>query len=345
MYGGVFSSKVVAPVASAAKDAGRLVAKNPRWGRLGGRRSASTIPFAKGLQELLSLQIEKSRPDPLVPGEVSPFLTVPSHIGRPSYADTGKSPPFDGNEYEIHDAEGIKRMRASGKLAAQVLQHAGTLAKEGVTTDEIDKAVHKMIVDNNAYPSPLNYGNFPKSVCTSINECYCHGIPDSRPLKDGDLLNIDVTVYLNGYHGDCSKMFFIGNVSEEGKRVAEVAKQCRDSAIAICAPGVEFMEIGAVIQDIAHKNKCTIMKDFVGHGVGKVFHAAPYVHHHRNRFPGVMKENMTFTIEPIICTGNGRSMKTWDDKWTVVAPDGSLSAQLEHTILITKDGSDILTLP
>lgn len=178
--------------------------------------------------------MHRDRPNALIQGTVSPRLTVPPHIERPSYAETGQAPPFNRDRFEIHDEQvgrselqihsmcpiqqffngvvlqGLEKMRASGKLAAQVLDFAGSLVEPGITTDAIDKAVHKMIVENGAYPSPLNYENFPKSVCTSINECFCHGIPDSRQLQNGDLINIDVTVYLNGYHGDCSKMIYVG---------------------------------------------------------------------------------------------------------------------------------------
>ncbi|KAL5992749.1 Methionine aminopeptidase 1D, chloroplastic/mitochondrial [Asimina triloba] len=156
----------------------------------------------------------------LKPGKVSPRLPVPDHIQKPPYANSGRFPGIAGGP-EVHDQKGIESMRASGRLAARVLEHAGTLVKPGIMTDEIDKAVHQMIIDNGAYPSPLGYGGFPKSVCTSVNECVCHGIPDSRPLEDGDIINIDVTVYLNGYHGDTSATFFCGNVDEEAKAFVE----------------------------------------------------------------------------------------------------------------------------
>lgn len=157
----------------------------------------------------------------LRPGQISPPRPVPEQIQRPPYVKSRK-PPGIGSGSEVHDKKGIEKMRASGRLAAQVLQYAGTLVKPGIMTDEIDQAVHQMIIDNGAYPSPLGYGGFPKSVCTSINECICHGIPDSRPLEDGDIINIDVTVYLNGYHGDTSAMFFAGTVDEEAKNLVQV---------------------------------------------------------------------------------------------------------------------------
>uniref|UniRef100_A0A0E0K5I7 Peptidase M24 domain-containing protein n=1 Tax=Oryza punctata TaxID=4537 RepID=A0A0E0K5I7_ORYPU len=256
-------------------------------------------------------------PRRLRPGKVSPRLSVPKHIQRPPYVNARQRPGLS-NGPEIHDERGIERMRASGKLAAQVLKFAGTLVKPGITTDEIDKAVHQMIVDNGAYPSPLGYCGFPKSVCTSVNECICHGIPDSRPLEDGDIINIDVTVYLN------------------------VTRECLDKAISICAPGVEIKQIGRTIQNHADKFKFGVVRQFVGHGVGQVFHAEPVVLHFRNSEWGRMTLNQTFTIEPMLTVGSINPV-IWSDDWTAVTEDGSLSAQFEHTILITEDGAEILT--
>ncbi|VVB09968.1 unnamed protein product [Arabis nemorensis] len=277
----------------------------------------------------------------LRPGNVSPRRPVPDHITKPPYVDSRKVPGISSG-LEIHDKKGIERMRASGRLAAMVREYAGTLVKPGVTTDEIDEAVHNMIIENGAYPSPLGYGSFPKSVCTSVNECICHGIPDSRPLEDGDIINIDVTVYLNGYHGDTSATFFCGNVDEEAKKLVQVTKECLDKAISICGPGVEYKKIGKIIHDHADKHKYGVVRQFVGHGVGRVFHADPVVLHCRNNEAGHMVLNQTFTIEPMLTIGS-RNPVMWDDNWTVVTEDASLSAQFEHTILITKDGAEILT--
>lgn len=278
----------------------------------------------------------------LKPGVISPPLPVPAGINRPPYAETKENPPWDDN-YQVHDKQGIERMRRSGKLAAEVLEMAGKLVKPGTVTDDIDKAVHKMIIENGAYPSPLNYGGFPKSVCTSINECICHGIPDSRPLQDGDIVNIDVTVFLDGHHGDTSRMFLVGDsVSEEAKRLVEVTKESLDAAIAICRPGAAFKEIGSAIQKVANANKMNVVKSFVGHGVGRVFHSSPVILHYPNREKGVMEIGQTFTIEPMLTLGSIKP-KIWADEWTAVTADGSLSAQFEHTLLITEDGVDILT--
>ncbi|TVU28613.1 hypothetical protein EJB05_20136 [Eragrostis curvula] len=242
----------------------------------------------------------ENNPTRLRPGKVSPRLSVPNHIQRPPYVDSRQRPRVN-NGPEIHDEKGIECMRASGRLAAQVLKFAGTLVKPGITTDEIDKAVHQMIINHGAYPSPLGYCGYPKSVCTSVNECICHGIPDSRPLEDGDIINIDVTVFLNGYHGDTSATFFCGDVDDEAKKLVQVTKECLDKAISICAPGVEIKRIGRTIQDHAEKYKYGVVRQFVGHGVGKVFHAEPVVLHFRNNEWGRMMLNQTFTIGTCFC--------------------------------------------
>lgn len=270
------------------------------------------------------------------------MLPVPDSIPLPPYAKSGEMPPWCSDP-EIQDEAGIEKMRASGNLAARVLMMAGSMVKPGVTTDEIDRAVHKMVIENGAYPSPLNYGKFPKSVCTSVNECMCHGIPDSRPLEEGDIVNIDVTVYLDGHHGDCSRMFFCGEVSEDARRLCEKNREALEAAIAICGPGVPFKEVGKAVGKVAKPAKLAVNKDFVGHGVGKVFHASPAVYPVSNPFqPEVMQVGQTFTIEPIFTLGTDK-YKMWKDDWTAVTRDGSWAAQHEHTLLITKDGVEILT--
>ncbi len=220
---------------------------------------------------------------------------------------------------------------------------AGSMVQVGTTTDAIDRAVHKMIIEGGAYPSPLRYGGFPKSVCTSINECICHGIPDSRQLRDGDIVNIDVTVFLDGHHGDTSRMFFVGeSATEESRRLVAATKESLDAAIAICAPSVPFKRIGDEIQKVANQRKMNVVKSFVGHGVGTVFHSSPVIMHYPNREPGKMQVGQTFTIEPMLTLGSIKP-KIWKDNWTAVTADGSLSAQFEHTLLITETGVEILT--
>ncbi|XP_010262963.1 PREDICTED: methionine aminopeptidase 1B, chloroplastic-like isoform X2 [Nelumbo nucifera] len=207
-----------------------------------------------GLEEAMRIKRERElrtttrfrRRPPLRRGKVSPRLPVPDHIPKPPYLNTTLLPELS-SEHQIHDAEGIPHMKAACELAARVLDYAGTLIRPSVTTDEIDKAVHKMIIDAGAYPSPLGYGGFPKSVCTSVNECMCHGIPDSRQLQDGDIINIDVTVFLNGYHGDTSKTFLCGNVDDATKRLVKVTEECLERAISVCKDGANFMNIGKTI--------------------------------------------------------------------------------------------------
>ncbi|XP_044489060.1 methionine aminopeptidase 1B, chloroplastic isoform X2 [Mangifera indica] len=232
---------------------------------------------------------------PLRRGRVSPRLPVPDHIPKPPYLSSNILPELSP-EPQIHDSEGITKMRAACELAAKVLNYAGTLVRPSVTTNEIDKAVHQMIIEAGAYPSPLGYGGFPKSVCTSVNECMCHGIPDSRQLQDGDIINIDVTVYLNGYHGDTSKTFFCGNVSNELKRLVKVTEECMEKAISVCQHGANFKKIGKRICDHAEKYGYGVVERFVGHGVGTVFHSEPIILHNRNEKRGFMVEGQTFTI-------------------------------------------------
>ncbi|XP_063115351.1 methionine aminopeptidase 1D, mitochondrial isoform X6 [Cavia porcellus] len=211
-----------------------------------------------------------------------------------------------------------------------------------MTTEEIDALVHQEIISHNAYPSPLGYGGFPKSVCTSVNNVLCHGIPDSRPLQDGDIINIDVTVYYNGYHGDTSETFLVGNVDECGKKLVEVAKRCRDEAIAACRAGAPFSVIGNTISHITHQNGFQVCPHFVGHGIGSYFHGHPEIWHHANDNDLLMEEGMAFTIEPIITEGSPE-FKVLEDAWTVVSLDNQRSAQFEHTVLITSRGAKILT--
>ncbi|CDY58353.1 hypothetical protein Bca4012_096807 [Brassica carinata] len=260
------------------------------------------------------------RNPPLRRGRVSPRLLVPDHIPRPPYAESG--------------------------LAARVLNSAGTLVKPSVTTNEIDKAVHDMIVEAGAYPSPLGYGGFPKSVCTSVNECMCHGIPDSRQLQWG-YNYIDVTVYLDGYHGDTSRTFFCGEVDEGFKRLVKVTEECLEKGIAVCKDGANFKKIGKRISEHAEKYGYNVVERFVGHGVGPVFHSEPLIYHYRNDEPGHMVEGQTFTIGLLlfhlmmdtICV-----CRTDSDNWTTLTADGGVAAQFEHTILITRTGSEILTI-
>lgn len=245
----------------------------------------------------------------------------------------------------IKSAREIELMKATSKLAAQTLEYIAPFVVVGVSTEEINTLCHDFIIKHGAYPSPLNYHGFPKSVCTSLNEVICHGIPTkSEILKDGDILNIDVTTYLNKFHGDTNKTFLVGNVSPEVKKLVDVTYQCMREAIKVVRPGGHIGDIGAVIQEIAHAHGYSVVEDYCGHGIGREFHEAPQVVHVGKRGTGAeMKPGMTFTIEPMINLGvkEGKVLK---DGWTVVTRDKKWSAQFEHTILVTPEGHEILTL-
>jgi methionyl aminopeptidase len=239
----------------------------------------------------------------------------------------------------------IELMRATCKLASQTLEYIGPFVKPGASTEELNQLCHDYILKHDAYPSPLNYNGFPKSVCTSLNEVICHGIPTTKDvLKDGDILNIDVTTYLNKFHGDTNKTFFVGNVSEEIKKLVEVTYACTREGINQVRPGAHIGDIGATIQEIAHGHGYSVVEEYCGHGIGREFHEEPQVVHVGRKGHGAeMKPGMTFTIEPMINLG-ARHCELLKDNWTVITKDGKWSAQFEHTILVTDDGHDILTL-
>ncbi len=241
-------------------------------------------------------------------------------------------------------AEEITKMRLAGKLAGEVLMMIGDYVKAGVTTDELNQICHDYIVnEQQAIPAPLNYNGFPKSICTSVNHVVCHGIPGEKTLKKGDIINIDVTVIKDGYHGDTSKMFFVGEPSILAKRLVEVTQQCLYKAIDIVKPGVRLGDIGALIQEYAESHRFSVVREYCGHGIGRVFHEDPQVLHYGKAGSGlVLTEGMTFTIEPMINAGK-RHVKLLGDDWTVVTKDRKLSAQWEHTLLITHDGVEVLT--
>ncbi len=235
-------------------------------------------------------------------------------------------------------------MRVAGRLAGEVLQMIRPHVKAGVTTNELDRICHDYIVNvQQAIPAPLNYHGFPKSICTSVNHQICHGIPSEKKLKNGDIINIDITVIKDGYHGDTSKMFFVGEPSIRGKRVSEVSHECLKLAIEIVKPGTRLGDIGHVIQQYAESNNFSVVREYCGHGIGKGFHEDPQVLHYGEAGTGITLESgMIFTIEPMINAGK-RQVKLLNDNWTVVTKDHSLSAQWEHTILVTSDGHEVLT--
>ncbi|XP_068103141.1 methionine aminopeptidase 1D, mitochondrial isoform X3 [Hyperolius riggenbachi] len=260
---------------------------------------------------------------------------------KPDYVTTGIVPEW-GDFIEIKDEDQIEGLRQACQLARHILLMAGKFLKVGMTTEEIDAFVHENIISLNAYPSPLGYGGFPKSVCTSVNNVVCHGIPDSRPLEDGDIINIDVTVFSGGYHGDTSETFLVGNVDEVGCKLVKTARRCRDEAIAACKPGAPLCVIGNTISHIAKENNFQVCPQFIGHGIGSYFHGHPEIWHHANVNDMEMEEGMAFTIEPIIMEGSP-DFKILPDKWTAVSRDNKRSAQFEHTIVITSTGAEILT--
>ncbi len=249
----------------------------------------------------------------------------------------------------IKTAEEIVKMRAAGKLAAQVLEMIEPHVKAGVTTNELNDICAKYTEEKNAISAPLNYHGFPKSICTSVNHVICHGIPNDTPLKDGDIANLDITVILDGYHGDTSKMFLVGDVSPKNKRLCRITQESLYLAIKKVRPGMKLGEIGTTIEKFIKASKSglekySIVQDYCGHGIGSVFHEAPQVVHYKNNDKTVLRPGMCFTIEPMINAGRNTSVLDSEDKWTVRTSDGKNSAQYEHTLLVTEKGVEILTL-
>jgi methionyl aminopeptidase len=268
---------------------------------------------------------------------------VPPSIPRPSYADTGV--PVRWNEPRVKSPEIIDRMRRAGRAAGEVLELAGRAVRPGITTDEIDALVHEVTIERGGYPSPLNYHNYPKSVCTSVNEVICHGIPDDRELQDGDIVNLDVTVFLDGVHGDTNATFLVGDVDPESRSLVQVTRECMWKGIDTVRPGRPISDIGRAIEDHAKKHRYGVVRAFIGHGIGEQFHTDLQVlHYYDPNATTIMRPGMTFTIEPMITLGTWRHVM-WDDGWTAVTADGRRTAQFEHTILVTDDGYDVLTLP
>ncbi len=277
----------------------------------------------------------------VVQGEISPYRPVPAHIARPSYADTGI--PAKWAEPRVKSPEIIERMRHAGAVAAEVLRLAGEMVRPGLPTDDIDAYVHQLTIERNGYPSPLNYNGFRKSVCTSVNEVICHGIPDSRELVDGDILNIDVTVFIDGVHGDTNATFFVGDVDPASKQLVHVTEECMWYGIEAVVPGRPVSDIGKAIEQHAKKHRYGVVRSFVGHGIGEQFHTdLQILHYYDAKSTTIMRPGMTFTIEPMITLGSWQ-FRLWDDEWTAVTADGKRTAQYEHTILVTDDGAEVLT--
>ncbi|KAK7063716.1 methionine aminopeptidase [Favolaschia claudopus] len=269
---------------------------------------------------------------------------VPQHIARPEYAGGSPTVPEDVNGKVQLGGDAERRVRAAAKLAKNVREFAGTLVKASVTTNEIDAAVHEYIVSRNAYPSPLLYSGFPRSCCTSVNNVLAHGIPDDRPLEDGDIVCVDVTVYLDGYHGDTAQTFLVGNVDDAGKELARMTNAALDAGISACGPGKHFSEIGRAIHEVIRRTDFCVSPHFTGHGIGTTFHRKPWILHDVNHEPEIMQPGHCFTIEPCIIEAKTPSCWIFPDGWTASTEDCARAAQAEHMVLITNSGYDVLTL-
>ena len=281
--------------------------------------------------------------DPLLPGRLSPRRSVPASIARPEYVDRPAPAPFEGSD--VQSAETIEAMRIAGRIAADALVEIGRNVRPGVSTDELDRIGHDFLIDHGAYPSTLGYRGYPKSLCSSLNEVICHGIPDSTELVDGDICNIDITAFIGGVHGDTNATFLAGGVREEARLLVERTHEATMRAIRAVRPGRPLSVVGRVIESYAKRFDYGVVRDFTGHGISTSFHSGLIVPHYDDpRIDVELREGMTFTIEPMLTLGTYQH-EMWDDGWTVVTRDRRWTAQFEHTIVVTSDGAEILTLP
>ena len=284
----------------------------------------------------------------LVPGTIGPRRTVPASIPRPEYVDRPAPRRYDGPE--VKDAATIEAMRQAGRLAARAMAEVATHVAPGVTTDELDRIGHEYLLDHGAYPSTLGYRGFPKSLCTSVNEVICHGIPDTTVLQDGDIVNVDITAYLTvdglGVHGDTDATYLVGEVDEESRLLVERTHEAMMRGIKAVVPGRQLNVVGRVIEAYAKRFGYGVVRDFTGHGIGTAFHSGLIVPHYDSApdHATVIEPGMTFTVEPMLTLGT-REWDMWADGWTVVTKDRRRSAQFEHTVLVTQTGAEILTLP
>jgi methionyl aminopeptidase len=343
-------------------------------------QNAAAFDSHYGYTRTSANRIHRKSRTPVVAHAVSKQRTVPAdlNITPPPYAKTGMvTPGVFPNQVLLHDEPSIERMRTAARLARKVLDKACTLAEEGVTTDNIDGAVHSAILRAGAYPSPLNYSGFPKSVCSSINEVICHGIPDARSLRNGDIVSFDVSCFVGGVHGDNCATVIVGDVDKDGisaddatapkdwrgvpqktkfandeeqelfvtgRRLVQAALESLNEGVAVCKPGACLSDIGKAIHAVADAYNYDTVRKYRGHGISEEFHCAPFVKHYRNSDALILQPGMIFTIEPMLTEGNSDCYE-WNDAWTVATVDGGRSAQFEHTVLITEDGVEILTLP
>ena len=279
----------------------------------------------------------------IAPGVISARRPVPAHIARPEYVDRTGPERFTGSE--VKDAETIEKIRVAARLAAQARDLVGSHVAPGVTTDELDRIGHEFLCDHGAYPSTLGYKGFPKSLCSSVNEVICHGIPDDRRVEDGDLVNIDITAYLDGVHGDTNATFLAGDVDEESRLLVERTREALDRGIKAVRPGRRVNVIGRVIESYARRFGYGVVREFTGHGIGTAFHSGLIIpHYDEPQFDDLIEVGMTFTIEPMLNLGT-HEWDMWDDGWTVVTKDRRRSAQFEHTLVVTPTGAEVLTLP
>lgn len=343
-------------------------------------QNAAAFDSHYGYTRTSANRIHRKSRTPVVAHAVSKQRMVPAdlNITPPPYAKTGMvTPGVFPDQVLLHDEPSIERMRTAARLARKVLDKACTLAEEGVTTDNIDGAVHSAILRAGAYPSPLNYSGFPKSVCSSINEVICHGIPDARSLRNGDIVSFDVSCFVGGVHGDNCATVIVGDVDKDGisaddatapkdwrgvpqktkfandeeqelfvtgRRLVQAALESLNEGVAVCKPGACLSDIGKAIHAVADAYNYDTVRKYRGHGISEEFHCAPFVKHYRNSDALILQPGMIFTIEPMLTEGNSDCYE-WNDAWTVATVDGGRSAQFEHTVLITEDGVEILTLP
>ncbi|MGI8678638.1 MAG: type I methionyl aminopeptidase [Jatrophihabitans sp.] len=282
---------------------------------------------------------------PIKQGTLSPRRNVPAGIVHPHYVGTWPGTAADRDDTMVKDADTIARMRVAGHVAADALLEVGRHVVPGVTTDELDRAGHEYLVAHGAYPSTLGYKDFPKSLCTSVNEVICHGIPDSRPLDRGDVVKVDITAYLDGVHGDTCATFYAGDVRADVRELGDRTREAMLRGIKAIRPGRPISVIGRVIESYAKRFGYGVVRDYTGHGVGPSFHTLPTILHYDEPLSTTLLEpGMTFTVEPMLTLGS-YDWYMWDDDWTVLTKDGSWAAQWEHTIVVTDDGAEILTLP
>ncbi|WP_434317800.1 type I methionyl aminopeptidase [Leifsonia sp. P73] len=280
----------------------------------------------------------------LVPGRVTAMRSVPSRIPRPEYV--GKQGPTPSDRGDVYSPAEVELIRESGRIAARAIERVGEAVRPGITTEELDAIGHEFLIEHDAYPSTLGYRGYPKSICSSVNEVVCHGIPDDTVLADGDIVNIDITAYTNGFHGDSNQTFIVGTASQEVTLLVERTREALNRGIKAVAPGRQVNVIGRAIESYAKRFGYGVVRDFTGHGVGATFHSGLIIPHYdaAPAFDDVMEVGMVFTIEPMLTLGS-HEWDLWADDWTVVTRDRSITAQFEHTLVVTERGAEVLTLP